>query len=87
MEVVAYLSLSRSCVLGLAGGSSLIRSSRSLKPSCVMIAFLQLGKLGPVSFGMLVRSRPSPMIEVGRGDVQVSCCEITSVEFEEVNES
>lgn len=61
MKEVACLSLNCSCGFGFVRASSLIRSSRSLKPSCVMMAFLQLGKFGPVSLGMLVRSMSSAM--------------------------
>lgn len=61
MKVVVCLSRNRSCGVGSVGGSVLIKSSKSLNPSWVMIAFLQLGKLGPVSLGMLVRKRSSPI--------------------------
>lgn len=73
MKVVACFGLSQSCGEGSAGGSFLISSSRSLKPSCVIIAFLQLGKLGPVSLGILVCSRSLAMVRPGLSGIAVSC--------------
>lgn len=66
MKVVVCFRRSCSSGVGSVGGSFLIRSSRSLNPSWVMIAFLQLGKLGPVSLGMFERMKSSPMLSGGR---------------------
>lgn len=72
MNVVACLSLSHSCGFGLTRGLSLIKLPRSLKSNWVIMAFLQLGKLGPMSLGMLVLIGSSPILSFERGAEGVS---------------